>query len=153
MNDQDENPKDGLRIFDDPTVLAYARNTGPGLTSMPRSVFLEMARYVNPDTGHCCPTQEQIAQCLDSTRETVINAQRYLEGLGLIEIRPVDGVGGKRNEYHFNGFESGWVPALKNLREKNQLLASYRLQAADHRARLAERELTIEELRAEIVRL
>ena len=65
----------------------------------------------------------------------------------------MDGVGGRRNEYHLNGFESGWVLAPKNPREKNQLLASYRLQAADHRARLAEKELTIEELGAEIVRL
>ena len=56
INDQNENPRDGLRIFDDPAVLAYARNTGPRLTSAPRSVFLEMARHVKPDTGHCCPT-------------------------------------------------------------------------------------------------
>lgn len=52
MIDQDEKPKGGLRIFDDPAVLAYARNTGPRLTSAPSSVFLEMARYMDPHTGH-----------------------------------------------------------------------------------------------------
>lgn len=140
-------------VLDDPVVLDYARNTGPRLTPTVRAVFVEMARYVDRHTGTCSPTQEQIAQCLESTRETVINAQKDLEGLGLIGIRALEGAPGKRNEYDFTGFESGWEPAPKNPREKNQLLASYRLQAKEHRAQLAQNQVTIDQLNAEIAQL
>lgn len=153
MPDQNGKLNEVQDALDNPVVLNYARNTGPRLTPAVRSVFVEMARYVDPQTGTCSPTQEQIAQALESMRETVINAQKDIQGLGLILIRAMEGVAGRRNEYFFTGFESGWEPAPKNPREKNQLLASFRLQATEHRTQLAEKQLTIDQLNSEIAQL
>ena len=89
-------------VIDDPVVLDYARNTGPRLTPAARIVFVEMARYVDPHPGTCSPTHEQIAQCLESTRETVINVQKDLQGLGLIEIRAMVGSGRQEERVPFH---------------------------------------------------
>ena len=41
------------RLFDDPDVARYTRDTGPELGAMPRAVFRELGVYVDPTTGKC----------------------------------------------------------------------------------------------------
>ena len=147
----DDTPQRGQIIIDDPVVLENARTTGPRLGPTVRAVLVELSRFADPDTGYCCPTQAQIAASLEMSRETVISALKDLEGLGIIVIRPVPGVGGKQNEYCLTATASGWQAEPKNAPEKNQLLASFRLQARQLREKLADKDNMIEDLQEQVI--
>ena len=147
----DDMPQIGQIIIDDPVVVEYARTTGPRLGLRARAVLVELSRFADPDTGYCCPTQAQIAASLEMSRETVISALKDLEGLGIIVIRPVPGVGGKQNEYCLTATASGWQAEPKNAPEKNQLLASFRLQARQLREKLADKDNMIEDLQEQVI--
>ena len=149
----DDTPQRGQIIIDDPVVLENARTTGPRLGPTVRAVLVELSRFADPDTGYCCPTQAQIAASLEMSRETVISALKDLEGLGIIVIRSVPGVGGKQNEYVFTACEHGWRTMAMNEKERNQLLASYRLQARQLREELADKARNVEELQKEVMEL
>ena len=153
MSPQDDIPQIGQIIIDDPVVLENARTTGPRLGPTVRAVLVELSRFADPDTGYCCPTQAQIAATLEMSRDTVISALKDLEGLGIIVIRSVPGAGGKQNEYVFLACEHRWRTMAMNEKEKNQLLASYRLQARQLREELADKARNVEELQEEVTGL
>ena len=153
MSPLDDIPQIGQIIIDDPVVLENARTTGPRLGPTVRAVLVELSRFADPDTGYCCPAQAQMAATLEMSRETVISALKDLEGLGIIVIRSVPGVGGKQNEYSFTASEHGWRIMAMNEKEKNQVLASYRLQARQLREELADKARNVEKLQKEVTEL
>ena len=153
MSPLDDMPQIGQIIIDDPVALEYARTTGPRLGPTVRAVLVELSRFADPDTGYCCPTQAQIAATLEMSRDTVISALKDLEGLGIIVIRPVPGIGGKQNEYVFTACEHGWRTMAMNEKERSQLLASYRLQARQLREELADKARNVEELQKDVAEL
>ena len=102
-----QGPKTGTHIIDNPIVLAYAATTGPAMSAVLRAVLRELARYVDPRIGIARPTLEQLAGVLDMSRQTVAQALRDLQCLGLIHISQAEGFPGKRNQYYFPAAATG----------------------------------------------
>ena len=101
------------RRFQDPAVMAWAEKQGPKLNLTCRSVFKTLAEFVDPATGECFPSQETLAEILDTSRVTVNRAIQQIlrvKGGGLMSSRkevPRDG-GWRYNVYRYDGVDTGW---------------------------------------------
>ena len=84
----------------------------------------ELARYADPSTGYCCPRLDQIAETLETTRETVIKCIRHLKRLGILTVQGMKGMSGKRNEYFFAAAPS-WQPKKMNAIESDRMADAY----------------------------
>ena len=130
------------RIFDDPQVATYCRETGPELGVIPRAVLREIGRYADPATGIAPPLMVTIAKTLDASTSSVARAIKTCEYAGLVEVTPIQTRNG-RTRYSYTlatGLQAGWRPAPKPDRGKVSL-ADHRLKTmTDLAKRVAELE-------------
>ena len=134
------------RLFDDPDVARYTRDTGPELGAMPRAVFRELGVYVDPTTGKCEVLMETLANILECSTATVSRAIRTCEYAGLVEIHEIQ-TRNNRTRFSYTlkaGLLANWMPTPKPYRGK-LTVADHRLKLmTDYQNRIAELEALLE---------
>ena len=135
------------RLFDDPDVARYTRDTGPELGAMPRAVFRELGVYVDPTTGKCEVLMETLANILECSTATVSRAIRTCEYAGLVEIHEIQ-TRNNRTRFAYTlkaGLLANWMPTPKPYRGK-LTVADHRLKLmTDYQNRIAELEALLED--------
>ena len=133
----DDTPASGGDVpIDDPTVAFYTQHTGPRMTPNMRSIFRELGRYADPETGVSGPSQATIADALDVHRTTVKGGVSELIHLGLLVEMPKQGVGGKQVDLLFTAAAGGWQPKSKTDLVKAPVIVAYRQLVAELRSKL-----------------
>ena len=137
-----------MRLYDSPEVARYCRETGPELGFTARTVFCEIGRHIDPQTGQGRVLMETLAATLECGKATVFRAVRTLECAGQVEVEKVPTQNGRlMNVYHLDlGLHRGWVPAYKPPRAQLSLMDQRLKLMTEKDKRIAELERMVASL-------
>ena len=137
-----------MRLYDSPEVARYCRETGPELGFTARTVFCEIGRHIDPQTGQGRVLMETLAATLECGKATVFRAVRTLECAGQVEVekvphpeRPVD-----ERLPPGPGLQREWAPAYKPPRAQLSLMDQRLKLMTEKDKRIAELERMVASL-------